>query len=35
VLFEGRVMGILPSSEADTETLGMMMAGVTLEEITT
>jgi simple sugar transport system ATP-binding protein len=34
VLFEGRIMGILPSSEADTETLGMMMAGVTLEEIT-
>jgi simple sugar transport system ATP-binding protein len=35
VLFEGRIMGILPSIEADTETLGMMMAGATLEEITT
>ena len=34
VLFEGKIMGILPSSEANTETLGMMMAGVTLEEIT-
>ncbi len=34
VLFEGKIMGILPSSEADTETLGMMMAGVSLEEIT-
>ena len=32
VLFEGHIMGILPSSEADTEKLGMMMAGVKLEE---
>jgi simple sugar transport system ATP-binding protein len=28
VLFEGRIMGILPSEEADTEKLGLMMAGV-------
>ena len=28
VLFEGRIMGILPSDEADIERLGMMMAGV-------
>jgi hypothetical protein len=27
-------MGILPSAEADIERLGMLMAGVTLEEIT-
>ncbi len=29
VLYEGRIMGIVPSSEADIETLGLMMAGVT------
>jgi simple sugar transport system ATP-binding protein len=34
VLFEGKIMGILPSIEADTERLGMMMAGVKLEETT-
>jgi simple sugar transport system ATP-binding protein len=28
VLFDGRIMGILPSEEADIERLGMMMAGV-------
>lgn len=28
VLFEGRIMGIVPSSEADTEKLGMLMTGV-------
>jgi simple sugar transport system ATP-binding protein len=33
-MFEGKIMGIVPSDEADTETLGMMMAGVPLEEIT-
>jgi simple sugar transport system ATP-binding protein len=27
VLFEGRIMGILPSDQADIEKLGMMMAG--------
>ena len=27
VLFEGRIMGILPADEADVETLGLMMAG--------
>ena len=27
VLFEGRMMGILPADEADVETLGLMMAG--------
>jgi simple sugar transport system ATP-binding protein len=32
VLFEGKIMGILPSAEADIERLGMMMAGVRLEE---
>jgi len=31
-LFEGKIMGILPSSEAHTEKLGMMMAGVKAEE---
>jgi simple sugar transport system ATP-binding protein len=34
VMFEGKIMGIVPSDEADTETLGMMMAGMSLEEIT-
>ena len=34
VMFEGKIMGIVPSSEADTEKLGMMMAGVKLEEST-
>jgi simple sugar transport system ATP-binding protein len=34
VMFEGKIMGIVPSNDADTETLGMMMAGVPLEEIT-
>ena len=28
VLYEGRIMGILPSEEAETERIGMMMAGV-------
>ena len=28
VLFEGHIMGILPSDEADTEKLGLLMAGV-------
>jgi simple sugar transport system ATP-binding protein len=28
VLFEGRIMGILPSAEADTARMGLMMAGV-------
>jgi ABC-type uncharacterized transport system ATPase subunit len=32
VLFEGNIMGILPSGEANTERLGMMMAGVKVEE---
>jgi len=27
VLYEGRVMGILPAEEADVETLGLLMAG--------
>ncbi len=27
VLFEGRIMGIVPAEEADTERLGLMMAG--------
>jgi general nucleoside transport system ATP-binding protein len=27
VLFEGRIMGVVPASEADIEQLGMMMAG--------
>jgi simple sugar transport system ATP-binding protein len=31
VLFEGKIMGILPSNEADTERLGMMMAGLSVE----
>ena len=28
VLFDGRIMGILGSDEADTERLGMLMAGI-------
>ena len=32
VFFEGQVMGILPSYEADIETLGLMMAGVPKEK---
>ncbi len=28
VLFEGRVMGLVPSQQADVETLGLLMAGV-------
>ncbi len=31
VLFEGKIMGILLSKEADTDRLGMMMAGLRLE----
>jgi simple sugar transport system ATP-binding protein len=34
VMFEGKIMGIVPSDDADSETLGMMMAGMSLEEIT-
>ncbi|MGC9520648.1 MAG: ABC transporter ATP-binding protein [Anaerolineae bacterium] len=34
VLYEGRVMGILPAETAETETLGMMMAGAEADEIT-
>jgi ABC-type uncharacterized transport system ATPase subunit len=32
VLFEGKIMGILPADEADTQRLGMMMAGLKAEE---
>ena len=32
VMFEGRIMGELPASEADAETLGLMMAGRRREE---
>ena len=32
MLYEGKIMGILPSSEADTEKLGMMMAGMHADE---
>ncbi|MDY0018620.1 MAG: ABC transporter ATP-binding protein [Anaerolineae bacterium] len=28
VLFEGQVMGVVPAAEADTESLGLMMAGI-------
>jgi hypothetical protein len=31
-LFEGKIMGILPGDEANTERLGMMMAGLKAEE---
>ena len=31
VLYEGRIMGILPSSSANSENLGMMMAGISAE----
>ena len=27
VMFEGRIVGILPAAEADPETIGLMMAG--------
>ena len=33
VLFEGRVMGELPASEATAETLGLLMAGTRLDSI--
>jgi simple sugar transport system ATP-binding protein len=33
VMFEGRIMGELPASEADAETLGLMMAGRRREEV--
>ncbi|MFP4343108.1 MAG: ABC transporter ATP-binding protein [Anaerolineales bacterium] len=33
VLFEGQVMGVLPTEEADIETLGLMMAGVAYSEV--
>ncbi len=33
VLFEGEVMGILPSEVADVETLGLMMAGAHRDEV--
>lgn len=32
VLYEGQIMGELPREEADVETLGLMMAGSTLEQ---
>jgi simple sugar transport system ATP-binding protein len=31
VLYEGRVMGVLPAAAADIETLGLMMAGASAE----
>ncbi len=34
VLFEGKIMGILPADEANTERLGMLMAGVKADETT-
>jgi simple sugar transport system ATP-binding protein len=34
VLFEGKIIGVLPSAEADTERLGMMMAGVQADQTT-
>ncbi len=33
VLFEGRVMGVVPSATTDVETLGLMMAGVTHNQV--
>jgi len=33
VLYEGRIMGIVPASDADPETLGLMMAGTSAERI--
>jgi general nucleoside transport system ATP-binding protein len=33
VIYKGEIMGILPTDEADVETLGLMMAGTRLEEI--
>jgi len=32
VMFEGRIMGVVPRAEADTQLLGAMMAGRTLEQ---
>ncbi|HMA09939.1 MAG TPA: heme ABC transporter ATP-binding protein, partial [Ramlibacter sp.] len=32
VIYEGRIMGILPRSEASSERIGLMMAGVVPEE---
>lgn len=33
VLFEGRIMGIVNSEDADTEMLGLMTAGVSIDEL--
>jgi ABC-type uncharacterized transport system ATPase subunit len=33
VLYEGRIMGVLPSNEADTERLGMMMSGLQADDV--
>jgi simple sugar transport system ATP-binding protein len=33
VLFEGKVMGVLPAEEADIEHLGLMMAGMEKEQV--
>jgi len=33
VLFSGRVMGIVPSTQTTVEMLGLMMAGVPLAEL--
>jgi simple sugar transport system ATP-binding protein len=32
VMFEGRVIGVLPADQADRETLGLMMAGIEVAE---
>ncbi len=34
VMFHGEIMGILPAESADIETIGLMMAGQRLEEVT-
>jgi len=33
VMFEGKIMGIIDSDDADIETLGLMMSGTRLEEL--
>ncbi len=34
VMFEGKIMGTIKSEDADVEMLGLMMAGIPLEELT-
>jgi simple sugar transport system ATP-binding protein len=35
VFFDGRIMQVLPAAQADEKTLGLLMAGLTLDNQTT